>query len=72
MTIKKVRIKENEEFIRLDQLLKLSGAVQTGGHAKFAVQNGEVKVNGEVCTMRGKKLRRKDAAEFEGIIFEVC
>ena len=43
------------EFIRLDALLKLAGAVETGGHAKLAVQNGEVLVNGEVCTMRGKK-----------------
>ena len=46
--------------------------METGGHAKISIQNGEVKVNGEVCTMRGKKLRRKDAAEFNGEIFEVC
>ncbi len=72
MTIKKIRIKDNEEYIRLDQFLKLSGCVETGGHAKISIQNGEVKVNGEVCTMRGKKLRRKDAAEFNGEIFEVC
>lgn len=43
------------EFIRLDALLKLGGALDTGGQAKFVIQNGEVKVNGEVCTMRGKK-----------------
>lgn len=59
------------EFIRLDALLKLAGAVETGGHAKFAVQNGEVLVNGEVCTMRGKKMRGGDQAEFEGKLYEV-
>ncbi len=59
------------EFIRLDALLKLAGAVETGGHAKLAVQNGEVLVNGEVCTMRGKKMRRGDRAEYQGNIYEV-
>ena len=58
-------IKINEEFIRLQDLLKLGGAVDTGGHAKFVIQNGEVKVNGEVCTMRGKKMRSGDTAVFE-------
>lgn len=43
-------------FIRLDALLKLAGAVQTGGHAKQLVQAGQVLVNKEICTMRGKKL----------------
>lgn len=43
-------------FIRLDALLKLSGAVGTGGQAKLLIQNGGVTVNGECCTMRGKKL----------------
>ena len=43
------------EFIRLDAMLKLGGATDTGGQAKFAIQNGMVKVNGEVCTQRGKK-----------------
>lgn len=58
-------IKINEEFIRLQDLLKLGGAVDTGGHAKFVIQNGEVKVNGEVCTMRGKKMHSGDTAVFE-------
>lgn len=47
------------EFIRLDALLKLGGALDTGGQAKFVIQNGEVEVNGEVCTMRGKKMQRR-------------
>ena len=54
------------EYIRLDHLLKLGGAVDTGGQAKFAIQNGEVLVNGEVCTMRGKKMRDGDTASLHG------
>lgn len=54
------------EFIRLDALLKLAGMVSTGGHAKMAIQQGQVKVNGETCLMRGKKLRPGDTVEFEG------
>ncbi len=69
MTAEKIMI--NTEFIRLDSLLKLGGAVETGGQAKFAVQNGEVKVNGEVCTMRGKKLRPGDTAEYNQKTYEV-
>lgn len=46
-----------EEYIRLDDLLKLTGCVQTGGQAKVMIQTGHVLLDGEVCTMRGKKLR---------------
>ena len=53
-------IEISTEFIRLDALLKLTGLVDTGGQAKFVIQNGEVSVNGETCTMRGKKLRSGD------------
>lgn len=60
----KVSIKE--DFIRLDSALKLASLVSTGGHAKIVIQSGEVKVNGEICTQRGKKLRKGDRAEFEG------
>ena len=59
------KIKINTEFIRLDALLKLSSVVSTGGHAKFIIQNGEVKVNGEVCLMRGKKLYHGDKVKYE-------
>jgi len=45
------------EYIRLDDLLKLTGCVQTGGQAKVLIQGGLVYLDGEVCTMRGKKLR---------------
>jgi ribosome-associated protein len=47
-------------FIRLDDLLKLTGVVGTGGQAKVLIQSGGVVVNGEVCPMRGKKLRAGD------------
>lgn len=57
-------LKVKEDFIKLDSALKLSGLVMTGGHAKMVIQNGEVKVNGEICTMRGKKLHKGDTAEF--------
>lgn len=54
------QIKIETEFIRLDALLKFAGVMDTGGAAKLAIQGGEVSVNGEVCTMRGKKLRPGD------------
>ena len=65
------RIKIDTEYIKLQDLLKFAGAVETGGEAKVIIQEGEVKVNGEVCTMRGKKLRPGDRAELNGQIFAV-
>ena len=50
------------EFIKLDALLKFSGPCETGGDAKLIIQEGRVKVNGETCTMRGKKMRPGDVA----------
>ena len=55
------------EFIKLDALLKFAGLCDTGGEAKERIQNGEASVNGEVCTMRGKKLRPGDVAELSGV-----
>lgn len=55
------------EFIKLDALLKFAGAVETGGEAKQIIQEGGVSVNGELCTMRGKKLRTGDQVELPGI-----
>ena len=54
------------EFIKLESALKLANAVPTGGQAKMLIQEGEAKVNGEVCTMRGKKLYPGDRFEFMG------
>ncbi len=59
------------EFIRLEALLKLADAVSSGGAAKQLIQDGEVLVNGAVCTMRGKKLRPGDRAECLGSVFLV-
>ena len=53
-------IKIHTEYIKLQDLLKFAGAVETGGDAKLIIQEGDVTVNGEVCTMRGKKLRPGD------------
>ena len=50
----------NTEFIKLDAFLKFCGAVGTGGEAKLRIEFGEVSVNGEVCTQRGKKLHNGD------------
>ena len=60
------RRKIDSEYIKLQDLMKFCGLVGTGGEAKIVIQNGEVKVNGEVCTMRGKKLRTGDKVEFDG------
>ncbi len=67
-----MKIKIDSEFIKLDSLLKLSGIVATGGAAKIFIQDGEVKVNGEVCTMRGKKIRAGDKVKLfdEEIVVE--
>lgn len=54
------------EYIKLDALLKFAGLCETGGEAKEAVQSGQVFVNGEVCTMRGKKLRPGDKVSLNG------
>ena len=69
MNTEKLRI--DSEFIRLQDLLKLTGLASTGGMAKTVIQNGEVRVNGEVCEMRGKKLRPGDRAEYDGVTVEV-
>ena len=59
------------DFIKLDSFLKLAGIAGTGGHAKILIQEGDVKVNGAVCTMRGKKLFRGDEISFEGENFKI-
>ena len=54
------------EFIKLDSLLKFAGMVGTGGEAKELIAGGQVQVNGEVCTMRGKKIRPGDKVTLGG------
>ena len=65
--MEKESIKITTEFIKLDSLLKFSGLTETGGFAKEMIQQGLVKVNGEVCTMRGKKIRSGDVVSVENI-----
>ncbi|MBP3494250.1 MAG: RNA-binding S4 domain-containing protein [Oscillospiraceae bacterium] len=60
------------EYIKLQDLLKFANIVSTGGEAKIIIQEGMVKVNGEVCTMRGKKLRPGDDVEVGGAHYSPC
>ena len=62
-------LKITTEFIKLESAMKLSNSVYSGGEAKAVIQEGLVKVNGEVCTMRGKKLYNGDIFSFQGANF---
>ena len=61
-----MELKIRDEFIKLGQVLKAAGLVENGGEAKEAVQAGEVKINGEVETRRGRKCVPGDVIEFNG------
>lgn len=69
--MQKQEISISTEFIKLEGLLKFSGVVETGGEAKRMIQEGEVSVNGEVCLMRGKKLRPGDVVTLSGVSLTV-
>ena len=58
--------------IRLDAFLKLANTVESGGQAKVEIQGGHVRVNGEVCLMRGKKLRAGDRVRYGAYLYEVA
>lgn len=60
------------EYIKLQDALKYANVVYSGGEAKTLIQEGNVSVNGEVCTMRGKKLRQGDQFCFMGQTFVIC
>lgn len=64
--MKSIKLREGEEFIKLGQALKLAGLVSSGVEAKIVIQDGQVLVNGEVDTRRGKKLYSGDTFMFEG------
>lgn len=70
--IKMEQIQIRDEFIKLGQALKLSGMVESGLDAKLFIQDGEVKVNGEVELRRGRKLYKGDQVEFDGVEFTIC
>lgn len=65
-------IQLRENYIKLGQALKAAGFVQSGVEAKFAVQDGLVKVNGQVETQRGKKLVSGDEVEYNGETIKIC
>ena len=74
-----VRKKDNSEkifieteFIKLESAMKLANILPTGGAAKAEIQEGFVTVNGEVCTMRGKKLYPGDRFGYEGQTYQIC
>lgn len=69
MLIKEIKI-ENE-YIKLDSLLKLSDVVSTGGQAKYYILDGKVIVNGEVTEQRGKKIRVGDVVEVDGVKIKI-
>ena len=60
------------EFIKLESAMKLANAVPSGGSAKLEIQDGNVTVNGETCTMRGKKLYPGDRFGFDGAGYLIC
>ncbi len=68
-----MKITVNPPFIKLDSLLKLCGVLGTGGQAKLVITDGLVKVNGEVCTQRGKKIKEGDTvtAYLDGELTEI-
>lgn len=65
------KVKITTEYIKLDQLLKFAGAVSIGSEAKELIKAEKVAVNGEICTMRGKKIRPGDAVALNGVKIEV-
>lgn len=64
-------VRINTEFIKLDSLLKFAALVGTGGEAKYVIAEGLVSVNGEVCTMRGRKIYPGDRVEFAGSVLGI-
>lgn len=76
ITVKVKKKEEKDIFITtenipLDKALKFSGIAGTGGQAKMLIQDGLVKVNGEDCLLRGKKLKDKDSFEFQNVIYNI-
>ncbi len=67
----KKRIEITTEFIRLDAALKLANIVSTGGQAKLLIEDEQIKVNGELCVQRGKKMRNGDVFSFENQEFVI-
>ena len=71
MKVNKIAINKDEDYIRLDNLIKFGGIVATGGQAKLLIQAGEILLNGEVCTQRGRKVVKGDRVQFGEFLLEV-
>ena len=81
MAVKQIKVRAKEiyeetlyistPFIKLDSALKLSGAVSTGGQAKMLIEDGLISVNGEVCTLRGRKIYAGDKINFKNSVYRV-
>ena len=69
--MQEIKLRETDEFIKLGQALKLVNMVSSGVEAKIVVQNGEVSVNGEVDTRRGRKIVPGDVVEYDGNTVEI-
>ena len=69
---KEIPVVIGTEFIKLEAALKFANATESGGMAKAVIQDGLVSVNGEICTMRGKKLYPGDKFSFENTIYLIC
>lgn len=68
---KKETVKINTDFIQLQSFLKFKGIAETGGQAKEFIQDGIIRVNGEVCTARGKKIRTGDIISAFAVDYEI-
>ena len=68
----KIYVTISTEFIKLEAALKFANAVESGGIAKAVIQDNLVKVNGEICSMRGKKLYAGDSFFFDGNVYLIC
>ncbi len=69
--MKNIEVKIKTEFIKLDSLLKFAGLVKSGADGKLIIQEGRIKVNGEICFMRGKKIREGDKVQIDEINSEI-
>ena len=71
MKYKEIKVQIDTEYIKLDSLLKYAGVVETGGIGKEIIAEERIKFNGEVCTMRGKKVRKGDRVQIDEIASEI-
>ncbi len=69
--MQRVEVAIHTPFIKLDQLLKFAAVCETGGHAKEVIAEGLVLVGGEICTMRGKKIKPGDVVQLDDIVITV-